>query len=1116
MPKSFAHKDVQELFAFYRELFCDLDEVVSKEDEHENNLSYLASALSREGFFSKMTEEGLKGQAIDWSNQALVDFVVAIYRCKEAMKCVSASEDLRNSYEERVRDLISSAKRGGSAVSWIFASKKKKEETERAYRELASLKEGSLSKIASSIIGKMASLDEKGSKDAFDDFVKCKAKYGETLKKVCRSLGDGGGELPGISKWENQYRDAKAKLSDVTSRVERAKQDVEDAVQRLCLSELLTILKGIPVDTLAKEAPRVRIKCLRDAGYLTYADIFTACATQISSAYGVSVDAAYTVKNICDRHAEEAYKSVKIKLTPDNKSKESTAVVKAIDAYLGLESAGNRIDILNKNDIYSLSILFQDFEKLGGGEGWLFLEDEEIEHYRYSYKVLKATLDHFLKEAKDIASSTDASSVSADKAWGDFSANSVKFYNVIEEVCPGVLGNEDSIYGLPEDLAREIQDECYFPDGLLCTLRKYQEWGVKYILHQGKVLLGDEMGLGKTVQAIAAMVSLRNTGATHFMVVCPASVLANWCREIAKHSKLKYIKIHGAGKGMAFKTWLKIGGVAVTNYESLSGFEYDEGFRFSMLVADEAHYLKNENSRRSVNARKLAAHADRLLFMTGTALENKVDEMISLIDVLNPDIARAIEPIAFMSTAPAFREKVAPIYYRRKREDVLTELPDKIETEEWCTLGAEEMRDYENNLLNSHYMTARRLSWNVEDLSKSAKATRLKEIVEEAENEERKVLVFSFFLETLYKIHDFLRGKCLNPITGKVNPNRRQEILDEFEKSAPGSVLLAQISSGGTGLNIQAASVVVICEPQLKPSIENQAISRAYRMGQTRKVLVYRLLAENTIDERITNLLKAKQEIFDAYADKSVAAEKCEVDETTFGDIIKEEIDRIKKRRAESGEEAPSSGEEGVSEYSPKPLGEEYYNGLMAMSYDELVAFLLDKYGPVKGDYFATERCVSVTRFIKRSGEGLFIHHIDEDKIENLSNPNVARMSPPECQKADHLVYCNYLEHLLLHILIVENANNGNPRFGYNGVFVFLIPHINDVYNDYPFSAEWAARAASEIRGDMASYLKMVKRAYDITIDNPALSSFSEGELLAKGTDGTVNEDIASLLNAWR
>jgi len=109
--------------------------------------------------------------------------------------------------------------------------------------------------------------------------------------------------------------------------------------------------------------------------------------------------------------------------------------------------------------------------------------------------------------------------------------------------------------------------------------------------------------------------------------------------------------------------------------------------------------------------------------------------------------------------------------------------------------------------------------------------------------------------------------------------------------------LAAQIQSGGTGLNIQSASVVILCEPQLKPSIENQAISRAYRMGQTRNVLVYRLLCENTVDEKITQMLDRKQEVFDAFANKSVAAmEGMEIDESNLGDIIKEEIDRINNK----------------------------------------------------------------------------------------------------------------------------------------------------------------------------------------------------------------------------
>lgn len=333
-----------------------------------------------------------------------------------------------------------------------------------------------------------------------------------------------------------------------------------------------------------------------------------------------------------------------------------------------------------------------------------------------------------------------------------------------------------------------------------------------------------------------------------------------------------------------------------------------------MTVVDEAHYIKNENARRTVNTIALCNHSDRLLFMTGTALENNVDEMINLINYLQPKIAKQVSNIAFMVSAPQFRKKVAPVYYRRKREDVLTELPELIETKEWCTLSNEEEYQYEHELLGGHYMQARRVSWSMDDLNKSSKALRMAEIIDEAASEGRKVLIFSYFLDTIRKIHDFLGERCLNPISGAISAARRQEIIDEFNNAPSGSVLVSQIQSGGTGLNIQAASVVIICEPQLKPSIENQAISRAYRMGQVRNVLVYRLLCPDTIDERITSLLEKKQQIFDAFADKSVAAkESLALDKTTFGNIIKAEIDRI---NAKNGTTTKVSEEEIAAAYN--------------------------------------------------------------------------------------------------------------------------------------------------------------------------------------------------------
>ena len=341
--------------------------------------------------------------------------------------------------------------------------------------------------------------------------------------------------------------------------------------------------------------------------------------------------------------------------------------------------------------------------------------------------------------------------------------------------------------------------------------------------------------------------------------------------------------------------------MAVTTYETTGYFKLEDNFRFTLLVVDEAHYIKNSGAKRTVNVKKVGMHAERLLFMTGTALENKVDEMVALIQILQPNVASQVKGMEFLSSAPQFREKVAPVYYRRKREDVLTELPEKTEVKEWCTLLPEEEMAYEQAILGGHYSDARRVSWNIDDLNNSSKARRLLEIVEEAKGEGRKVIVFSFFLDTIRKISLLLGRQCLNPINGSVSPQRRQEIIDEFDKAPDGTVLVAQIQSGGTGLNIQSASVVIICEPQFKPSIENQAISRAYRMGQTRKVLVYRLLCENTIDEKITDLLEQKQKIFDAFADKSAAAqESLELDKKSFGNIIDEEIKRINAKNESS------------------------------------------------------------------------------------------------------------------------------------------------------------------------------------------------------------------------
>ncbi|AOV07753.1 C-terminal helicase domain-containing protein [Sporosarcina ureilytica] len=166
-------------------------------------------------------------------------------------------------------------------------------------------------------------------------------------------------------------------------------------------------------------------------------------------------------------------------------------------------------------------------------------------------------------------------------------------------------------------------------------------------------------------------------------------------------------------------------------------------------------------------------------------------------------------------------------------------------------------------------MLMRRAAWLGGTPEKSPKLQKLLDICEEAHENGHKVLVFSFFRDVIRTVQSHLDGRTFEAITGDVPNHRRQEIIDEFTKAKPGSVLLSQITAGGVGLNIQAANVVILCEPQWKPSIEEQAISRAYRMGQSRNVVVYRLLTENSIDASMLELLGQKAGLFDLYARES-------------------------------------------------------------------------------------------------------------------------------------------------------------------------------------------------------------------------------------------------------
>lgn len=697
----------------------------------------------------------------------------------------------------------------------------------------------------------------------------------------------------------------------------RFAQGIGKAADNMAVAATIETMKTIPVEELNRSHKGFRIKTLRDGGFETVYDVFHASQARLAAINGISPEAASDLRAAAMELMNAAMEGAKISLSLDNRSPQSDALMLALSQYKLMKPHMSSCRNLRMQWEQPISQAIAQLTPATGTFKWLFSGSGKKQVAQNAYDLLeKLRTGVYGTQAAALAVVyTQATRLTPAQAWQDFAAHPIEFTNILEQFRPGLLGSTDTRYGLPEEFAVQIQNQPVDLTGLNCTLRSYQMWGVKYILHQGRVLLGDEMGLGKTVQAIAALVSRRNGGATHFVVVCPASVITNWCREVGKMSDLSVIRVHGSSRDSALGQWLEQGGVAVTTYETTGHFILPEGFTYNTLVVDEAHYVKNPNARRTRFTRTLSEKAQNVLFMTGTALENKVDEMIGLMKMLQPEVAKEVAGMAALSSAPQFREAVVPVYYRRRREDVLKELPELIENQEWCDLLPAEKAVYEAAVLEGNYVAARRVSWNVPDLAQSSKARRLAEIVSDAKEDGRKVIVFSFFLKTIEAVRTLLGDCCTEPINGSIPPQRRQEIIDDFDKAPAGTVLVAQIQSGGTGLNIQSASVVVICEPQFKPSIENQAISRAYRMGQTRNVLVYRLLCDDTVDERITALLEQKQQIFDAFADESVAAsESMELDSSTFGKIMEQEAQRIQQAHQQAEQPAEAATPEQPAE----------------------------------------------------------------------------------------------------------------------------------------------------------------------------------------------------------
>ncbi|MBQ6622129.1 MAG: DEAD/DEAH box helicase, partial [Mogibacterium sp.] len=662
---------------------------------------------------------------------------------------------------------------------------------------------------------------------------------------------------------------------------EAQRKTVRSACSGMVLDQSREAMKQVPIEELSKSRAGIRVSLLKEAGFQTLHDIAVCEDRRLHQIDGIGDKQIEAIRNILAEFHNGLVEFADVRIDPEDPSKENRALVTAIARFL----LGQRLRQDNRalyEEVHRRIKGIEEGAVITRRVQWIFGGRERRRSTEQAYEAMVefAQSEAHARSQQLIRAYGESMKVSEDDAMAMFQRQSAEFYAVLESVTGGHLEKPLIYSSIPAKLAADIDAVELDLSAFRGTLRLYQAFGVKYILHQKKVLLGDEMGLGKTVQAIGAMANLSAEAAaegapSYFLVVCPASVLINWCREIAKFSTIPVQMIYGPDREAQLKAWRLNGGAAVTNYETMWLVHdfINNRMKLNLMVVDEAHYIKNPDAKRSRFIRDLEDESERILLMTGTPLENRVSEMCSLIDFIRPEMSDKIRSSAILSHVPEFRELVAPVYLRRLREDVLEELPPIEEKLEWCSMTDIDKLFYVRYLYEENFSALRRVSFHQDDLTHSAKGLRLRELCDQVREENRKTVIFSYFRETIRRVEEFLGDRCSGTITGSTPPANRQRIIDAFTEAPVGSVLVCQVQAGGTGLNIQAASVVIFCEPQIKPSLTHQSLSRVYRMGQIRNVLVYHLLCEHTVDEAVLRMLETKQQEFDAFADESAMAE---------------------------------------------------------------------------------------------------------------------------------------------------------------------------------------------------------------------------------------------------
>ncbi len=659
---------------------------------------------------------------------------------------------------------------------------------------------------------------------------------------------------------------------------DKLRGDVEKAFTTLREQMVHRELANIPLARLRETTGgRLRIGPLEQAGVSTVLDVYTTAASRLQQVPGVGAGTATQLVAAARQVATAVRDGLRIRVDLNPADAASTALIAALHQLRGFENVTDPVHEPARQIVSELGEVLPIAAFTGSRLRRFFSGRQRHAEAQAALAGVQRLVDSadstgLVRTLRAARSALRHPGDPAD-AWREFERRSPEFYGLLGEIVD--LGGDDQAAAgyLPVDLIEQVAAHPLEDTFRRVSLRGYQAFGACFALARQRVIIGDEMGLGKTIQAIAAMTHLRATGSRRFLVACPASVLVNWTREITERSELRAYRLHGAERADNQTAWERHGDVGVTTLDSLHSLVVPDDVAVDLLVVDEAHYVKNPQARRSQAVRAWTERVARVVFLTGTPMENRVEEFRNLVDYVQPRLALAVDGRHGIAGPTAFRRAVAPVYLRRNQEDVLAELPDLVRADDWLEFGYADYQAYRAAVAAGNFMAMRRAAFAAGTPAGSAKLARLLEIVEESAANGRKVVVFTYFRDVLATIGQALDGRAFGPIAGDVPAAQRQALVDRFSEVDGHAVLLAQIQAGGTGLNIQAANVVVICEPQVKPSLEDQAIARLHRMGQTRSVQVHRLLVADSVDQRMVEMLAAKSRLFDEYARRSEMAE---------------------------------------------------------------------------------------------------------------------------------------------------------------------------------------------------------------------------------------------------